>query len=88
MTLWRSIDDSAEMRDKPETVIFYVKSLSHTNVLQWNTRMEQIPKTENIWEILCISWKEENPVSFFFVLTNLNNPEIISYYKPLARQFD
>ena len=62
MTLWRSIDNSAEMRDKSETEIFYVKSLSLTYVLQWDTRMEQIPKTENIWEILCISWKEENPV--------------------------
>ena len=30
MTLERSIDNSAEMRDKPETEIFYVKSLSHT----------------------------------------------------------
>ena len=34
------------------------------STLKWG--MEQIPKTQNIWEILCISWKEENPVSFLF----------------------
>ena len=45
MTLERSIDNSAEMRDKPETEFFYVKSLVH---LQWNMRMEQISKTHNV----------------------------------------
>ena len=48
MTLERSIDNSAEMRDKPETEVFYVKSLVHIHILQWNMRMEQISRTQNV----------------------------------------
>ena len=48
MALERSIDNSAEMRDKPETEFFYVKSLVHIHILQWNMRMEQISKTQNV----------------------------------------
>ena len=48
MTLERSIDNSAEMRDKLETEFFYVLSLVHIHILQWNMRMEQISKTQNV----------------------------------------
>ena len=67
----------------------YVSSTREDRLIIYEIRAwSKFSKIRTYKEILCTSRFKLNPVSNFWFCRNQNNLEIISYYKPLARQFD